>query len=199
MLIGLDFDNTIVCYDKAIAQLADKLFDLPPDLPRTKLALRGFLVQASREPEWTAFQGALYGPGMVYAEPFEQALETIQALKNMGHSLHIVSHRSLRPYAGIAHDLHSAARAWVDEKLAKVGLIENTNVHFYESRELKIAAVCNLGCKAFLDDLPEVLGDGNFPRNCQAILFDPEGLYFQLKYDRVEQWSQFPELLRDSK
>ena len=86
MLIGLDFDNTIVCYDEAIARLADELFDLPPDVPRTKLVLRDFLRRAKREPEWTAFQGALYGPGMAYAEPFEQALETMQALKDMGHS-----------------------------------------------------------------------------------------------------------------
>ena len=195
MLIGLDFDNTIVCYDKAIARLADELFDLPPYLPRTKLALRDFLRQANREPEWTAFQGALYGPGMAHAEPFEQALETMQALKHMDHSLCIVSHRSLRPYAGPAHDLHAAARAWVDEWLASSGLIGNGMAHFHETREQKIAAIRNLGCKVFLDDLPEVLEDEHFPSTCWALLFDPERSYAQSRRQRVERWGEVPALL----
>ncbi len=199
MLIGLDFDNTIVCYDKAIARLADELFDLPLHLPRTKLVLRDFLRQANREPEWTAFQGALYGPGMAYAEPFEQALETMQALKHMGHSLCIVSHRSLRPYAGPAYDLHEAARAWVDEWLANSGHIENEMVHFHETRVQKIAAVGNLGCEAFLDDLPEVLEDEQFPNTCWAILFDPERSHTQSKSQRLGHWGEFPDLLSNLK
>ena len=87
MLIGLDFDNTIVCYDRAIAHLAETLPDLPADLPRTKLTLRDFLRRSNREPEWTAFQGSIYGPGMTFADPFAQALEVMQTLKDMGHSL----------------------------------------------------------------------------------------------------------------
>ena len=84
MLIGLDFDNTLVCYDEAIIRLADKLLKLPPDLPRTKLAIRDYLREANREHEWTAFQGELYGPGMSYAEPFEHSVETMQVLKGCG-------------------------------------------------------------------------------------------------------------------
>ncbi len=199
MLVGLDFDNTIVCYDKAIARLADELFDLPSDLSRTKLALRDFLKQANREAEWTAFQGALYGPGMAYAEPFEQALQTIQALKHMGHSLCIVSHRSLRPYAGPAYDLHAAARAWADEWLANSDLIANGLTHFYETREQKIAAIRDLGCNVFLDDLPEVLEDKHFPSTCWAILFDPVTSHGQTKCQHVGHWGEIPELLRKLK
>jgi len=199
VLIGLDFDNTIVCYDKAIARLADELFDLPPDLPRTKLALRDFLRQTYREPEWTAFQGALYGPGMRYAEPFEQALETMQALRDMGHSLCIVSHRSPRPYAGPAYDLHAAARAWVDEWLANSGLIANEMAHFHETRREKIAAIRDLGCNAFLDDLPEVLEDKHFPSACWAILFDPERFHTQSNSQRVGHWGEVPDLVINRK
>jgi hypothetical protein len=195
VLIGLDFDNTIVCYDKAITRLADEFFDLPPDLPRTKLALRDFLRQTNREPEWTDFQGALYGPGMAYAEPFEQALETMQALKDMGHALCIVSHRSCRPYAGPAYDLHAAARGWVEERLANISLIENGMAHFHETRGQKIAVIGNLGCRVFLDDLPEVLEDDKFPSACWAILFDPERSHAQSKSQRVGRWGEVPELL----
>lgn len=195
MLIGLDFDNTIVCYDKSIARLADELLDLPPDIPRTKLALRSFFRQSNREVEWTAFQGKLYGPGMEYAEPFDQALETIQVLRDMGHKLCIVSHRSLKPYAGLAYDLHAAARGWVEMRLAREGLIQNSTAYFYESQKEKISAVAALGCKAFLDDLPEVLGDQDFPKTCQAILFDPEGSYTRSNHKRISRWADLPKLL----
>ena len=33
MRVGLDFDNTIVSYDEAIARLSDELFELPEELP----------------------------------------------------------------------------------------------------------------------------------------------------------------------
>ena len=195
MLIGLDFDNTIVCYDKAIAQLAETLPDLPADLPRTKLTLRDFLRRSNREPEWTAFQGAIYGPGMTCAEPFPQALEVMKTLRGMGHSLCIVSHRSLRPYAGPAYDLHAAARGWVQERLSFIGLVQNESVFFHETREQKIAAVSTLGCEVFLDDLPEVLGDKHFPRACRAILFDPEKSHMQSEHTRIAHWSELPALI----
>lgn len=195
MLIGLDFDNTIVCYNNAITQLAETLPDLPDDLPRTKLALRDFLRRANREPEWTAFQGAIYGPGMAHAEPFEQALDVMRMLRDMGHSLTILSHRSLRPYAGPAYDLHAAARGWVQERLACADLIQNESVFFYETRERKIAAVNALGCEVFLDDLPEVLEDEYFPKNCRAILFDPERSHMQSEHLRLTHWSELPVLI----
>jgi hypothetical protein len=195
LLIGLDFDNTIVCYDRAIAQLAETLPDLPADLPRTKLALRDYLRGVHREPEWTAFQGAIYGPGMTFAEPFVHALEVMQTLKDMGHSLCIVSHRSLRPYAGPAYDLHTAARVWVQERLACTGLVQNESAFFYETREQKISAVSALGCDVFLDDLPEVLADAHFPQSCQAILFDPERSHPQSECTRIAHWSELPALI----
>lgn len=195
MLIGLDFDNTIVCYDKAIAQLAETLPDLPADLPRTKLALRDYLRRSTRESEWTASQGAIYGPGMTYAEPFPQALEVMRTLKDMGHSLCIVSHRSLRPYAGPAYDLHAAARGWVQERLAVKGLVHNEAAFFYETREQKIAAVSALACEVFLDDLPEVLGDEHFPQACRAILFDPDRSHLQSERTRIANWSELPALI----
>lgn len=197
MLVGLDFDNTIVCYDKAIARLADELLSLPSDLPKTKVALRDFLRRTKRESEWTLFQGTLYGPGMAYAEPFKLVFETIKILKDMGHSFCVVSHRSLRPYAGPSYDLHASARDWIEERLVKSGFIESTLIHFHETRDQKIASVDSLGCEVFLDDLPEVLGDEHFPKTCQAILFDPNGVHDQSKHLRIERWDQIPALLRN--
>jgi len=178
MRIGLDFDNTIVCYDQAIAQLAEQLLELPEEVPRTKLGLRDHLRANGREPEWTAFQGELYGPGMRYAQPFEGAITTMQQLVAEGHELLIISHRSRRPYAGPPHDLHAAARNWVDKRLQSAGLFVegNESVNFLETRQDKVARIAELGCQAFLDDLPEVLGDPGFPASATGILFDPSSV-----------------------
>ncbi len=134
---------------------------------------------------------------MTHAEPFAQALEVMQTLRDMGYSLCIVSHRSLQPYAGPAYNLHAAARGWVQEKLAYAGLVHNESAFFYETREQKIAAVSALGCKVFLDDLPEVLGDEHFPRACRAILFDPESSHMQSVHTRITHWSELPALISD--
>lgn len=63
MRIGLDFDNTIACYDSAIAKLAEEMFDLPDIVPRTKIGVRDYLRIKDREIEWTAFQGSSMAQG----------------------------------------------------------------------------------------------------------------------------------------
>jgi hypothetical protein len=202
MLIGLDFDNTIVCYDRAIATLADEIPDLPEDLPRTKLYLRDHLRAAGREAEWTAFQGTLYGPGMCHAEPFEGAVQTLQQLATNGHRLVIVSHRSLRPYAGPPHDLHAAARGWVAERLQSAGLFGEgesytvSPVNFLETRDAKVAAIAQLGCDVFVDDLPEVLDAPGFPASTAPVLFDPaDELPQRAGRHQLRTWQQLPAVL----
>ena len=200
MLIGLDFDNTIVCYDQAIALLAEELFELPAEVPHTKLGLRNFLRAAGREPEWTAFQGELYGPGMRFAEPFDGAIATMQQLLTEGHELVIISHRSLRPYAGPPHDLHVAARSWVTDRLQGVGPFgaagDEACVHFLETRDQKVEMITHLGCQAFLDDLPEVLTDSGFPPCAFGILFDPSGVALPEEgSNRISAWPELVELL----
>jgi len=198
MLIGLDFDNTIVCYDQAIAQLAEELFELPDEVPRTKLGLRDHLRANGRETEWTAFQGELYGPGMRYAQPFEGAITTMQQLVAAGHEIVIISHRSRRPYAGPPHDLHAAARAWVVDRLQSNGLFNGGESvpNFLETREEKVACISDLGCLAFLDDLPEVLQAPGFPAQTVGILFDPSGAKAALPGCRlIKAWPELIEVL----
>jgi len=198
MRIGLDFDNTIVCYDRAIAQLAEELFELPEEVPRTKRGLRDYLRAKGREPEWTAFQGELYGPGMRYAQPFEGAITTIKQLEAEGHELVIISHRSRRPYAGPPHDLHAAARGWIVERLQSNGLFngDGSVANFLETREEKVACISELGCLAFLDDLPEVLKAPGFPEQTLRILFDPSGAREALpECCLITAWSELIEVL----
>ncbi len=197
MRIGLDFDNTIVCYDCAISKLAEEIFDLPDEVPRNKLGVRDYLRVHDREVEWTAFQGELYGPGMRYAEAYEGAIEAMIELTALGHELFIVSHRSKKPYAGPAHDLHSAARAWLKEIVQSHGLFHNNQIFFLESKDKKIQMIGDLACEVFLDDLPEILEASEFPSTTRGILFSPhDSVAKSLKHTTICQWKNLPALLK---
>jgi hypothetical protein len=198
--LGLDFDNTIVCYDDAIAVLADELFDLPPGVPRTKIGVRDYLRRINREPEWSAFQGELYGPGMRHAKPFDGAIETMLKVVADGHDLVIVSHRTRRPYAGESHDLHATAQKWVADRLQSAGLFveKNSKVNFLETRQKKIARIAELDCQAFLDDLPEVLVAPSFPVSTIGILFNPSGCSTAPEGKRsISAWPELIEVLEE--
>jgi len=201
MRIGLDFDNTIVCYDEAISILANKLFELPSEVPRTKVGVRNFLRAAGRGEEWSAFQGELYGPGMCLAQPFDGAIDTMHQLEADGHDLVIVSHRSLRPYAGKPHDLHAAALGWVSQHLQTAGLFTNRSligdnsgsVHFLESQEKKLAKIAELRCELFLDDLPEVIHSPGFPAATIGILFgSTSAIMDNTSLLHISSWDQLP-------
>jgi hypothetical protein len=176
MLIGLDFDNTIVNYSDAIARLGKERFELPKDLPVNKDTLRDFLRSESREGEWTEFQGELYGPGLRYAEPYPGAIESMRDLIASGHRLVIISHRTKLPYAGHPYELRASAMEWVTARLSSQGLFSEDAVYFLETRADKIEMIASWNCEVFVDDLPEVLSDPNFPKSTKGILFDPDDL-----------------------
>ena len=56
MLIGLDFDNTIVCYDRLFHRLAVERELIPPALTLSKQAVRDFLDRVGGT-VWTELQG----------------------------------------------------------------------------------------------------------------------------------------------
>lgn len=177
MIIGLDFDNTIVCYDEAIKQLAKEVPSLPPTTPKTKLGIRDFLREQDRETEWTEFQGKLYGPGMVHAQPFPAALEMIGAMQKAGHTTVIISHRSKHPYLGPKYDLHESARQWIEKNLVIEGnaLISERDIHLNETKDAKVALVASLKCDFFIDDLVEILTHASFPSSTKKLWFSPGG------------------------
>ncbi|MBU3607802.1 haloacid dehalogenase-like hydrolase [Polynucleobacter nymphae] len=200
MRIGLDFDNTIACYDSAITKLAEEMFELPDLVPRTKLGVRDYLRMQDREVEWTAFQGELYGPGMRYAQAYEGAIETMLELNALGHELFIVSHRSKKPYAGHPHDLHAAARAWLKETVQSLGLFINDQIFFLETRDQKVQMIKELGCEIFLDDLPEVLEADQFPSTTRGILFAPDSFNENIstRHTTISQWTSLPALIKQA-
>lgn len=175
MNIGLDFDNTIVCYDSAIEILTEKLLRLPISIPRTKVGVRDYLRVQGRENDWTCFQGELYGPGMEYARPFPGAIDTMLSLRELGHKIYIVSHRSMVPYAGPKYDLHYWAKDWIDKNLCPAGLFKHDSdeiAYFLPTKEMKTSKILDLQCNVFVDDLPDILNSSDLGQLKCRILFN---------------------------
>jgi len=202
MLIGLDFDNTIVSYESAIPVLASSYLSLPDSLALSKTSIRDYLRLENREHEWTKFQGQMYGPGMLHAKPHQGSVSAMLELIDYGHKLVIVSHRSKHPYAGPPYDLHSFARQWIEEHLHPFSLFRGAGIessaYFAETLPLKLEKITSLSCDAFVDDLPDVLSSPLFPLTTNRILFDshcsPDSNSYAFEAV-INAWSDLPRVL----
>lgn len=174
--VGIDFDNTIVCYDDIFYKVALEKGLIPADLPANKESVRDFLRSQGKEDLWTEMQGYVYGARMSDVVAFRGALECIEKLKANNIPLFIISHKTRHPYRGEAYDLHASARQWLKEHLLagsdKAGL-EMDHVFFKETKEEKLAQVSACGCTHFIDDLPEFFAEPSFPSATRKLLFSP--------------------------
>ena len=100
MLIGLDFDNTIVCYDKVFHTVAVEKGYIDKSVPASKVIVRDTMRQQSQEEDWTEMQGYVYGCRMELANPFVGAIEFIHWAKNYNHECSIISHKTKKSYLG---------------------------------------------------------------------------------------------------
>ena len=193
MLIGIDLDNTIVCYDAVFERLASEL-ELPGHVASAgKQAIRDYLRQQDREDEWTLMQGKAYGSRMSEAVPFEGVMEFMARARDRAHELCIVSHRTKQPFLGDPVDLHAAAREWLRER----GIDQFASVFLEETAADKAARIDALSCDVFIDDLPDFLGRSDFPDKTRKLHFTPSGGGDADETEKVGSWAQATRLLLD--
>ena len=70
MRIGIDFDNTIACYDGVFHQAALERGLIPADLGRDKNTVRDHLNGSGRKDDFTELQGYVYGARMELVSPY---------------------------------------------------------------------------------------------------------------------------------
>lgn len=176
MIIGIDFDNTIVCYDGIFHRVALERGLIPEDLPQDKKSVRDYLRQIGREPDWTEMQGYVYGPRLIDAQPYPGVLEFFRSAVKAGIELRIISHKTKHPFLGEPYNLHTAAWGWLEANgffdPTRIG-IQREQVFLELTKEAKHQRIETAGCTLFIDDLPEFLLDAAFPCEVDRILFDP--------------------------
>lgn len=176
MRLGLDFDNTIICYDRLFHRVALEMGLIPKDVIASKNSVRDYLRQHGKEPEWTLMQGEVYGVRIKEAEPFPSVVSSLSELAKGNASMYIVSHKTSTPLQGPRYDLHQAAYGWLTHSgfFSPQGLnFGPTSVFFEQTKEEKVRRILDLGCSHYIDDLPEILE--MLPDSVQRILFAPGG------------------------
>jgi hypothetical protein len=192
MLIGVDFDNTIVSYDALFHRLALEEELVSDDVPATKELVRDHLRATGREDDWTRLQGIAYGPRLAGAAAFPGAVEFFAAAREAGIRTAIVSHKTRHPYRGERHDLHAAARAWIEAAGLEAG-----EVHLELTKDAKLERIGRIGATHFVDDLPEFLAEPAFPEGVERILFDPNGSEAAASsgFPRASSWAELTRML----
>tara|TARA_Y100000031_G_scaffold156293_1_gene210291 strand:+ start:969 stop:1568 length:600 start_codon:yes stop_codon:yes gene_type:complete len=197
MILGLDFDNTLIRYDELFHQLAFERGLITQELPKVKNTVRDYLRYVGKEDEWTQIQGEVYGKRIREAIPFEGMQETLKKISALDVKMFLVSHKTKTPYMGSQYNLHYAAIGWLREHsfFDATGLGWHESQVFFElTKEEKVQRIIQLGCTHYIDDLPEILI--MLPDTINKILFTPHPVdTIPEEWYPLEEWSFLPKLL----
>ncbi len=180
--IGVDLDNTIVCYDDGFYRTAMELGLVGPDVGRGKKAIRDAIREIPNgEIEWQKLQAEIYGPRMDQAQIIDGVEIFCRECVRRSLRIYIISHKTeFAHYDPTRTNLRTAAMNWMDAHgfFASDGFgLQRDSVFFESTREAKIERIRSLRCSHFIDDLEETFLEETFPNEVHRILFDPYGHY----------------------
>jgi hypothetical protein len=180
MRIGIDFDNTLIDYDRVFLAAARKRGLVAADFTGPKRALRDAIrLMPDGELTWQRLQGHVYGAGIGGAVPFAGASEFLQRCARERVTIFIVSHKTRYGHHDPACvDLREAARDWMTGQgffRPDAGALPSDHVYFEDDRAHKLARIATLECTHFIDDLEEVFADPHFPSGVRRILLAEAG------------------------
>ena len=180
--IGIDFDNTMACYDQAFAEVAALMGFQSSHEVATKVKVKQIIQNSpSGDLLWQRLQGQVYGRYMLLAKVFAGLHEFIYLAKMRGHEVFVVSHKTeFGHFDEEQVSLRGQAMLWLEKNNffhANQLYLKKENVFFESTREEKIKRIKVLGCTHFIDDLPEVFAEPKFADHIQKILFSPSGSF----------------------
>jgi hypothetical protein len=191
--IGIDFDNTIICYDQVFAAAARQRGLVSGEWTGSKTDVREYLrSKPGGELAWQGLQGWVYGKGIDGAEIFPGVMEFLGACRQNSAGVCIVSHKTQFGHQDPDRtDLRVAARDW----LRATGLIgaENSaltvsDVYFEDTQAAKVERLASLDLDVVIDDLADVFEQPHFPRGIKSILFASNAL--PGPYKSIASWAE---------
>ena len=192
MRIGIDFDNTIICYDRVFNKIGVEKGLVPESLETGKWFVKDYLRKMGKEKEWIWLQGYVYGNRLSDAEPYEGIHEFFKYCRMKKIDCIIISHKTVYPYSGDLYNLHGAAHKWIKEQNFGV------ETYFELTKENKVKRITELECSLFIDDLPEFLILPGFSENMTRILFDPINSYTKSDYgfQSAASWNEILSIVK---
>jgi hypothetical protein len=193
MRIGVDFDNTLVSYDRAFAAVGKEEGLLPADFGGGKDAAKRWLYRARPDGyAWELLQGLVYGRRIDRAELHAGAAEFLRQCREQNDwQVYVVSHKTvLAHHDPLQTNLRASALDWMKRRgfFDKGGFgLDAGQVFFEDTRDAKVRRIGELDCQIFVDDLPEVLGHADMPAACRKILFATEHCG---PFERAANWTE---------
>ena len=200
MHIGIDFDNTIVNYDRLFFRCALEKNLVGSDVKPDKVLIRDYIRGLNRgEILWQKLQAKVYYYNMNQAELMNGADDFIRECLKREIKISIVSHKTEFAAQDKNANLREASLNWMaaNRFFDEAGLgLKKDDVFFESTRQNKIDCISKIGCTHFIDDLIEVLGDKAFPENVHKIHFNnsvPEDACQSVR--RFSSWYQIQTFL----
>jgi hypothetical protein len=191
--IGLDLDNTLVCYEDVFVREAKQMGLVGDSWGGSKQQVKKELQsRPGGEQTWQALQGRVYGLCMGHATLFPGVASFLMRCTQRGDEVFIVSHKTeFGHFDKTKTPLRSAAINWMEA----AGFFDpgrfnlpRENLFFLETRAEKVRKISALRLDIFVDDLEEVFLEPDFPL-IKKILFnrEPDGDCFDFS---AEMWSE---------
>jgi len=178
IIVGIDFDNTIVGYDELLWSVARERGLISDSTGATKREIRDRIrLLPDGEIEWQKCQAVLYGSRIAEARLIEGVGAFLKICRGREIPVHIVSHKTeFSRFDSSGTNLRTAALEWMAAKrfFAPDGLrFTERDVHFAATRDGKIERIRELGCTHFIDDLEETFLEPGFPEATVRLLYEP--------------------------
>lgn len=205
IVIGIDFDNTLVSYDDIICNTAIQQGLIPPDIGESKKDVRDRIRQLpGGENEWQRLQAIVYGTRMDEARLMDGVQEFFGCCKRYQVRAYIISHKTeFVMLDGMNINFRTVALAWMRRSrfFEEEGLgLSQQDVYFESTRREKVERIRNLRCTHFIDDLEETFLEDSFPMDVERILYAPYMFHSSLQGIRVmSRWKDIGEHLFDAR
>jgi hypothetical protein len=201
MIVGVDFDNTIVNYNELFEKLAVEKGFYSSLEGRSKKEIRDFLrTLPNGDVEWQKLQAIAYGERIGEAVLFENVWEFFVECKKNNAEVYIISHKTeFAAYDENRTNLREAATSWLSANHffsePSIGM-NPESVFFLPTRKEKILKIVSLDCSIFIDDLEETFAEPSFPKHVDKILFSADNGVVKAKYrtGEIHQFSSWREI-----
>jgi hypothetical protein len=202
--LGVDFDNTLICYDHVLYDRAVARGLVSPDTPKNKTAIRAAIrCTSGGELSWQKLQAEVYGERIDDAQIPSGVKAFFEVCRQQRIRVSIISHKS--EFAAQDRDgvsLRWAAMSWMRARKFfedGFGLAED-DVYFEPTAGKKLARIERVGCTHFIDDLKETFQHQAFPQAVHKLLYAPQGESSEIPGLRVfGTWKEISDYLVSSR
>ena len=194
MKIGVDLDNTLICYDRAFLWGAHQLELLPKSYEGNKRQIRDYLRgRQGGEKAWQLLQGQVYGRWIDRAQLFPGVVCFLWRCKKLGVTVEVISHKSEHGHGDVGGvSLREVALKFLEKSRVYSAESESllNTVQFFGSREEKINCIAQKRFDWFIDDLEDIFMSSEFPQDTKKILFCAQLTSGNVVTTQADHWDQ---------